>query len=536
MTERALQAAIAIFARWEAEQEHTPVDRVVAAEFRSRRYLNAGERRWVSSIVYGCVRYRNRQEWLLERLGLAITPEHVIRLWADAPAETAGRSAEEEAAPGSVSADSEREREGASPAAETERNRGMRSPPVADPAAIRAALAALPGIDALDEMLRVTLSFPEALAAELRALLHDEAAPAAAALNEQAPVTLRVNPLRVGREHLMRALPEAIPTRFSPWGLELPRRVNVHDLPGFRTGWFEVQEEASQLAALLVDALPGETVVDVGAGAGGKTLALAAMMDNRGRLVALDTHEPRLEELKKRAERAGVTCVETLLTGADEEGTWQPSATPRRSLNRLWGQADRVLVDAPCTGSGVLRRSPDGKWREMDTTAMIGRQDHLLQQAALLVAPGGHLIYVTCAFERAQDEDVIDRFLTSQMGRHFVLEPVAQRLISACTRAAHLALLPLALRGPKAKKRSGAAPQESGPGVTPVEVESLQAGERSNDSRPEGSALQTSTQGAVKSAAVLMELVQGPFLRTWPHRHGLDAFFAACLRRSQETL
>jgi 16S rRNA (cytosine967-C5)-methyltransferase len=451
-TPRALTAAIEIYARWEAERERSPLDRVVEAEFRSRRSLNSGERRWIAELVYGAARFARRQAHLLALLGLPITSDARIRLWASAPAAPDGAPLPATAPPSGFA-------------------------PLVSPERLDAALAALPGPDTPREYLRITRSFPDAMADALESLLSADAPAAAAALNAQAPTTLRVNTLRATRAQVQAALPEAVSTHFSPWGLELPRRVNLYDLPGFRAGWFETQEEASQLAALLTDAQPGQTVVEVGAGAGGKTLALAALLQNRGRLVALDTSEAKLEELEKRAARAGATCAETLrVLAAEEEGQWQPSGAARKRLSRLYNRADVVLVDAPCTGSGVLRRSPDAKWREADIPAFARLQQALLAQASALVAPGGRLVYVTCAFERSQNEAVVEAFLASPPGQAFALEPALPRLLAARQRLASI----------------------------------------SNET----------------TASLFDSLAAGPYFRSWPHRHGLDAFFAAVLRRT----
>jgi 16S rRNA (cytosine967-C5)-methyltransferase len=512
-TERAQRAAIEIYTRWEAERERSPVDRVVAAEFRSRRYLNSGERRWVSEALYGCVRHLRRQAWLLARLGLADTPENRIRLWIAAPASVTEMPA------------------GQPPAGIT-------------PEALAEALAALPGPDSPREQITVGLSFPDIMADALLAQLGDEAVTAAQAFNEQAPTTLRVNPLRVSRAHLMKSLPEAVATRYSPWGLELPRRVNVHDLPGFRTGWFEVHEEASQLAALLANPLPGQTVAEVGAGAGGKTLAMAVLMENRGDILALDTNGPRLEELQRRAERAGVTCVETCQLGAEETGKWQPTSSARRTINKVVGKADVVLVDAPCTGSGVLRRSPDTKWREVYLPDLHQLQQMLLGQAALLTAPGGYLIYITCAYERDQNEEIVEAFLRTDFGGQFVVEPVLPRLINACERAVALAILPPSLRSAKARRNLlakdalganaalnalASVPEDK---ILPPEADA--AGNMPADG--EESTVLAATRGDITAGLLLSGLVEGPYLRTWPHRHGVDAFFAACLRRTTITV
>ncbi len=478
-SERALRAAIEIFTRWENDEKNVPLDRIVSGEFRSRKYLNSGERRWIGEAVYSCARLWRRQVFLLEALGHAATPENVVRLWAE-------ENTEEEKA---EDADS-------------------------DTALLagRSVLDLLPGLDRPREYLRITLSFPDAMADALEALLGDEAIEAARSFNAQAPTTLRVNPLRVSWAHLRKSLPDALPTAYSPWGLELPRRVNVYDLPGYRTGWFEVQEEASQLVSLLVDPQPGQLVAEVGAGAGGKTLALAALMENQGEIFAIDTSKARLEELQKRAERAGASCIEICELPADYEGEWQPSVSMRRTVNRWRNRADVVLVDAPCTGSGVLRRSPDARWRDFDMTHMTQLQFNLLNQAATLVQPGGHLFYITCAFEPAQNEDIVTRFLATQLGEQFEIAPVLPRLTAARERARAQALTPLFMRSEKSQRKI--AERQAQEPVTTM------------DSLPAGlDAPIPASQSDYDSMA------SGLFLRTWPHRQGLDAFFAACLHR-----
>lgn len=435
-TERAVRAAVDLYARWQEEQEFSPLDRVVSGFFRTRRDLNSGERRWIAEAIYGSVRLLRRQERLLDLLGLSDTPEHRIQVWWD----------------------EQREDESVT---------------------VRNALRHLPGPETPQEYLRITLSFSDAMAEELEKLLGPEAISAGTAFNRQAPTTLRVNTLRRKRAQVQSVLPTALPTRYSPWGLELPQRVNIYDQPGFKQGWYEVQEEASQLAALAADVRPGMTVVDVGAGSGGKTLALAAMMRNEGTLVALDRSESRLHELKERATRAGIKDILLCPIAVDADNHWQPTGKSLRSINKLFGTADCVLVDAPCTGSGVIRRNPDAKWRDRDPGAVTRQQQKILQQAALLTRPGGCLVYVTCAFERSQNEDVVDAFLTSQIGSQFQVESVGPALLSVCMRVA-------------AAEPAGAQ---------------------------------------IWRPFLPEELTSGPFLRTWPHRHGLDAFFAARLQR-----
>lgn len=449
-SDRAIHAAIEIYTRWQEERDRTPLDRVVGAEFRSRRYLNASERRWIAEALYGSVRYLRRQRRLLEILERADTPEARVRLWAETDA------GEAEAL---------------------------------------AAFEHLPHPATPHDYLRITLSFSDAMATTLENLLGAEALAAGQAFNMQAPTTLRLNPLRADRQRVCTALPELTRTPFSPWGLELPHRVNIFDQPGFRAGWYEVQEEASQLAALLTHVQPGQTVVDVGAGAGGKTLALAALMENRGRLVALDVALPRLEELQERAHRAGIGKLEIVELEASPEGVWKRDGAARKILLGLNESADHVLLDAPCTGSGVLRRSPDTKWRLIDLPVLTRLQSTLIAQSARLVAPGGYLHYITCAFEPEQNERIVEGFLASPEGAEFEIVPVTGRLQAACARAEQMAKQP-----PRARRHS-------------------------SEPTPKPSAL------SAEQKQRLAMLSEGPFLRTWPHRDGLDAFFGATLQR-----
>jgi 16S rRNA (cytosine967-C5)-methyltransferase len=238
------------------------------------------------------------------------------------------------------------------------------------------------------------------------------------ALNAPAPLDLRVNQLAVSREQALAGLTEAgikaTPTRFSPLGLRVVGRPSLSQLQAFQDGWVEIQDEGSQLVALLADARPGQAVIDLCAGAGGKTLALAAAMANKGRLIACDVSEKRLERAVKRLRRAGVHNVERRALGPDAQ-SW---------LKRQAGRFDRVLVDAPCSGTGTWRRNPDMKWRigPDEITALRSVQDEVLDRGARLVKPGGRLIYATCSLLAAENEQAIEAFLA----RHaeFQLLPV----------------------------------------------------------------------------------------------------------------
>jgi 16S rRNA (cytosine967-C5)-methyltransferase len=198
---------------------------------------------------------------------------------------------------------------------------------------------------------------------------------------------------------------DAADARFSPDGLRIPptaadrRHPNVQVEPSYRKGWFEIQDEGSQLAALLAAARPGEHVLDLCAGAGGKTLAMAATMANKGQIFAYDSDRARLAAIFERLKRAGTRNVQVREAGA--------------SLDDLAGRMDAVLVDAPCTGTGVWRRRPDAKWRlnERALGERVAEQDGLLGAAARFIKPGGRLVYVTCSLLTEENDDRIDAFV-----------------------------------------------------------------------------------------------------------------------------
>jgi 16S rRNA (cytosine967-C5)-methyltransferase len=241
-----------------------------------------------------------------------------------------------------------------------------------------------------------------------------------AALNAAAPIDLRVNSLRADRETARRALAAehitAEPTPWSPLGLRLKHRAPLAGTSVFKDGFVEVQDEGSQLAALLADARPGMRLVDFCAGAGGKSLALAAGMNNRGKLVACEVSAWRLERSARRLRRAGVSNVERR-TLTSERDPW---------VKHHAKSFDRVFVDAPCLGIGSWRRNPDGKWRArpQDLAELVERQRDILASASRLVKPGGRLIYVTCSLLREENEDQAEAFLAAHPD--FALYPAAR--------------------------------------------------------------------------------------------------------------
>lgn len=224
------------------------------------------------------------------------------------------------------------------------------------------------------------------------------------ALLGRAPVDLRVNRLKASPAQVAAHFPDAQPVADLPDALRLPEGSPVEQSEAWQDGLVEVQDAGSQWIAHACAARPGMTVVDMCAGAGGKTLALAAAMDGKGTLVAADTIRSRLARLGPRADRAGATFIETLLLDQSHEA---------RGLERLNGQVDVVLVDAPCSGTGTLRRSPELRLRAFDYAALAVLQLQILGDAAQCVRPGGRLIYATCSLLAEENEEVVARFLAA---------------------------------------------------------------------------------------------------------------------------
>ncbi|TWO72333.1 RsmB/NOP family class I SAM-dependent RNA methyltransferase [Caenimonas sedimenti] len=283
------------------------------------------------------------------------------------------------------------------------------------------------------------------------------------AFDGTAPLDVRVNAL-VGkrdevRQELAAAGIESTPTPYSPWGLRIAGKPSLGKLDVFTRGAIEVQDEGSQLLALLLDARRGQMVVDFCAGAGGKTLALGAAMRDTGRLYAFDVSAHRLEALKPRLARARLTNVHPAAIAHERD----------ERIARLAGKMDRVIVDAPCSGLGTLRRNPDLKWRQtpQEIEELVAKQTAILESAARLLKPGGRLVYATCSVLPQENEQVAAAF--SQAHRDFQAVPVQAALQQ--------------LKAP--------------------------------------------------AAADLCSGAEGAFLRLWPHRHGTDGFFAAAWERAR---
>ncbi|HBK82213.1 MAG TPA: RNA methyltransferase [Flavobacterium sp.] len=235
------------------------------------------------------------------------------------------------------------------------------------------------------------------------------------AQNEQAKVVLRVNTLKTSKEKLRALLMDQnIETEFienQPDALVLKERANVFILPQFKEGFFEVQDASSQLVAYFLDVKPGMRVVDTCAGAGGKTLHLASLMQNKGQLIAMDIYESKLKQLKIRAKRNGVFNAEFRVIDST------------KVIKRLHEKADRVLIDAPCSGLGVLKRNPDSKWKlQPEFIENIKKvQEEVLLSYSKIVKPGGKLVYATCSILPSENQEQVKKFLKSEEGKSFQL-------------------------------------------------------------------------------------------------------------------
>lgn len=234
-----------------------------------------------------------------------------------------------------------------------------------------------------------------------------------AALNKQAPVVLRANALKTTTKDLRNTLAEQeVDTTIVPGhpdALQLVERQNVFTKDAFQNGHFEVQDASSQKVSRFLNVKPGMRVVDTCAGAGGKTLHLAALMENKGQIIAMDIYEGKLKELKRRAKRAGAHNIEPRVIDST------------KVFKKLYGTADRVLIDAPCTGLGTIKRSPDIKWKLQPEfiDKVIKRQEELLESYSKIVKPGGQMVYATCSIFPQENQEQVHKFLATEQGLNF---------------------------------------------------------------------------------------------------------------------
>jgi 16S rRNA (cytosine967-C5)-methyltransferase len=353
-------------------ERHVPAAEGLAQWGRTHRFAGSGDRAAIGNLVYDALRRRRSLAALMgseSARGLVIGAAHVAF----------GMSAAE------IHAAADGSQHALSPLSEAEADALARPPDAALPDDVRG-------------------DYPDWLAPSLARAFGANAAQEGAALASRAPVDLRVNTLKADRDKVLKALERfgATPTPYSPWGVRIGppqgegRTPNVEAETGHGKGWFEVQDEGSQIAALLANAKPRQQVLDLCAGAGGKTLALAAAMQNTGQIYAYDGNRQRLRPIFERLKRAGARSVQVLEAG-DEA-----------ALAALGPRFDVVLVDAPCSGSGVWRRRPDSKWR-MRPTSFAERQAEqraVLGLARAAVKPGGLIVYVTCSVLPEENVDI----------------------------------------------------------------------------------------------------------------------------------
>ena len=384
-----IQAAIEIMEHlqsvWMADRR-APVDGLLADYFRARRYIGAKDRGGISELVYYCLRNGGTLEWHIEQCDRKVTPRRVVMtalLLRDPPTSKSQIAALFDGTH-------------YSPMPLTEPERGLLDRCEGRP------------LDMPDMPDAARYNYPDWMEGRLKDAFGDELPAAMKALNEQAPIDLRANLLKCrDRGDLILALDKdgyfGVATPISPVGVRLKKRIAAFNTQAFKDGMFEMQDAGSQVAALLVAAKPGQKVIDFCAGAGGKTLAIAATMQNKGRILAWDNSAPRLAQMAKRLARAGVNNVQTHVL-RDEADPF---------LKRHLASADWVLVDAPCSGSGTWRRNPDLKWRFTleDLQEVKAIQLRILKQAARLVKPGGRMVYVTCSIFTDENFHAVKQFL-----------------------------------------------------------------------------------------------------------------------------
>jgi 16S rRNA (cytosine967-C5)-methyltransferase len=383
-----IQAAIElldqILISWQSEKRF-PADKQLELYFKSHRYIGSKDRGAIAELIYWVLRHKASLEWWLVKRLKADIHARAIVLTA-----LMLRKDYEPAALAALTQDSQ-----------------YALPSLSAPEKSRCEILYKENSEHPDMPMHVRLNYPEWMHPLLKESFGADLETAMSALNAQAPTDLRVNTLKTTRDELMQRLREegfeTTPTPTSPIGLRLAKRAPIFTSKCFKEGHFEMQDEGSQIVSLLVDAEPGQRVIDFCAGAGGKTLAIAAMMKNKGRILAWDTSEKRLSQLAPRLRRAGVDTVQTHVIESENDAF----------IKRHKSTADRVLVDAPCSGSGTWRRNPDLKWRftKKDLENVVKVQQLILLSATRLVKPGGRLVYVTCSIFKGENERQIEWLL-----------------------------------------------------------------------------------------------------------------------------
>jgi len=363
------------------QQNAAPADVLVGNYFRARRYAGSKDRRFISDTLYKILRQRELLLWCAEKLQTEACARFLTVCWMTL-------------------------NDGASLALFSDE--GMYGPePLSEQEQVQ--IEALRVINCKAAPQAARLNMPAWALPGFEARYGESWLVAAEALNKQASVDLRLNGLKSKdrpRDSFHGGTVALENTRWSPIGLRSEGNVALGSIDDYKRGLLEVQDEAAQVASLIVEAKPGMQVVDFCAGAGGKSLTVAAQMENKGQLYAFDISAKRLDVCKKRAQRAGTRNIQVAQL---------PENTEARSaqLSNLYGQCDRVFVDVPCSGTGTWRRSPDQRWRHTvaGLTDLNELQFSLLSEAALLVRPGARLIYMTCSVLPEENEGIVSRFL-----------------------------------------------------------------------------------------------------------------------------
>lgn len=392
----AIELLTALNAAWTGGHR-APADAVLAQYFRGRRYIGAKDRGAISEMLYYILRHGATLEWWLEKSYPQGGPRGIVIL-ALVFLRRAQIANISEWFDGSLYSPP--------PLNETER-------------AMIALYAGKPLVHGnLPQPVR--MNYPDWMESRLHKLFGDRLYLVMEAMNAEAPVDLRVNTLKASRPQVMDALAQEgfapAPAPFAPHGIRLAKRGALFATQAFRDGWFEMQDEGSQLVSSLVAAEAHQKAIDFCAGAGGKTLAVAAAMHNKGRLLAWDTSDTRLSQLPKRLARAGVHNAQLHALSSESDPF----------IKRHKDSADWVLLDVPCTGTGTWRRNPDLKWRteEKDLAEMLDIQKRILESAARLVKAEGRIVYATCSLFEEENERQVESFLC----RHddFSVEPITR--------------------------------------------------------------------------------------------------------------
>jgi 16S rRNA (cytosine967-C5)-methyltransferase len=374
------------------EDTPRPADSLTSAYFRARRFIGSKDRHAIAARLYAVLRHQARLDWWLAKM----QPTTRLRLlvWLVLGEKMSALVVDELCSGGKYA-------------------------PTALDDGERALLRKIDGgtLEHPDMQEHILAECPPHLVETLKQKFGKNFMREMRAMQEPATLDLRVNPLKATREEILQALRQmglkAELCRLSPWGVRVFERPSLSTLDMLKNGLVEIQDEGSQMVAYIVDAKPGERIVDFCAGAGGKTLAIAAMMENKGRIIACDVMEHRLKKSSERFRRAGLHNIE-IRALSSERDPW---------VKKHKGGFDRVLCDAPCTGTGTWRRNPDARWRDLGPGLenLLETQTEILDSAARLVKAGGHLIYATCSLLPDENEKQIEKFLATHA--EFTLAP-----------------------------------------------------------------------------------------------------------------